>query len=244
MTLAPPADQAKIARLVDFETTGLPEDPAAAICEAARLDIDLGAPDFPILTGSAWSSLINPGIPIPPETMAVHHITDEDVAGAPDRLFAYQALAAGLAESDVYVAHNAKFEQHFYSKRPQRWVDTYKCALRAWPEAPSHSNQVLRYWLKLGVDRRLADPAHRALPDCFVTAEILRRLLSMRPLERLIEISGQPTILPRCTIGEHRGKPWADVPIGFLKWMADKDSMDADLKHNAKREIKRREKAA
>lgn len=239
--LAPPTDQAKIARLLDFETTALPEDPTAAIVEAAFLDVDLVAPGFPVRPNSAWQSLIDPGFPIPPETMAVHHITDEDVAGAPSRNIAYQALAAGLADTDVYVAHNAKFEQHFYSNRPQRWICTYRCALRAWPDAPAHSNQVLRYFLKLDIDRARAFPPHRALPDCYVTAEILRALLALRPLERLIEISAQPPVLPRCTIGEHRGKTWPDVPIGFLKWMLDKDSMDADLKHNAKREIKRRE---
>lgn len=239
MTLAP-AVEARLARLVDFETTGLPEDPAATICEAAKLDVDLTKPDFPIIGSSAWSSLINPGIPIPPETMAVHHIMDADVVDSPKAGEAWKRLAEGMTEGDVYVAHLAKFEQHFYSNRPQRWICTYRCALRAWPDAPSHSNQVLRYFLGLDVDRSLASPPHRALPDCYVTAEILRKLLALRPIERLIEISSQPPVLPRCTIGEHRGKPWADVPIGFLKWMSDKDTMDADLRHNAKRELKRR----
>lgn len=58
---------------LDSETTGV--DP-----EVARLvELALIEP----ATGNRWSSLINPGIPIPPDATEVHGITDADVADAP-----------------------------------------------------------------------------------------------------------------------------------------------------------------
>jgi len=234
---------ARIARLVDFETSGLPEDEGAEIIEAARLDVDLTAEGFPVIAGSAFTTLCKPSGPIPPVTMAVHHITDEDVADAPPRTVAYQQLAAGLTDDDVYVAHNAAFEQHFYSKRPQKWICTNKCALRAWPDAPGHSNQALRYWLKFPLDRKLADPAHRALPDCYVTAEILRLLLAMRPVERLVEVSEQPALLVRFGFGKHAGKTFkevAEADPSYLKWIVDKSDLDANVKFSARRYLRGR----
>jgi len=58
--------------IFDVETTGL--DPTYA-----RI-IELG---FQLFTADGlqkeWRSLIDPGVPIPPETTAVHHITDDDI---------------------------------------------------------------------------------------------------------------------------------------------------------------------
>ena len=236
-------DVARIARVVDLETTGFPEDMDAEICEAAKLDVDLTADGFPIIADSAWSSLIKPLRPIPPVTMAVHHITNEDVADAPPHAAMSLAFGAGMSDQDVYVAHKADFEQHFYPKKPQRWVCTYKCALRAWPDAPGHSNQVLRYHLQLPVDPVLAMPPHRALPDCRVTAEILRLLLGLRPLDRLVEISSQPGFLPKFNFGKHTGKSFqevAETDRSYLVWIVEKSDMDRDIKFTAKHWLGRR----
>ena len=63
------------ARVFDLETTGLPEDETADICEVGYTDLlDLHA--GPMLTETR-SQLIDPGHPIPPELSAIHHITDE-----------------------------------------------------------------------------------------------------------------------------------------------------------------------
>jgi exodeoxyribonuclease X len=227
---------ARIARVLDLETTGFAEDPYAAICEVGFIDVDVAAAPYPIIDGSAWQSLINPGVPIPPLTMAVHHITDEDVVDAPKIAHAQLALAAGMNEADVYCAHNAKFEQTFY-RRPAPWVCTYRCALRAWPDAPAHSNSVLRYWLGLELDRERAMPPHRALPDAYVTAHILRKLLLLRPLARLVEISKEPGFLPKFTFGKHFGKTFKevrDVDRSYLVWIVEKSDLDEDIQFTSK----------
>jgi exodeoxyribonuclease X len=221
----------RIARVIDFETTGLPEDENAEIIEAGFLDVDLASEGFPIVPGSEWQSLVKPVGGIPPVTMAVHHIIPDDVADAPHAMVAWQALRAGMTEADVYAAHNAVFEQHFFKGAGQAYICTYKCALRAWPDAPSHSNQALRYHLGLPIDRKLAEPPHRALPDAYVTAHILQELLKMRPLERLVEISKEPGFLPRMTLGEHYGKKFSEVPRAYLEWLVTKMAGDPKRKN-------------
>ncbi len=61
--------------VVDTETTGV--DPDSKIVEVGILKMRFGK----II--DRWSSLVNPGIPIPVEATAVHGITDADVANAP-----------------------------------------------------------------------------------------------------------------------------------------------------------------
>lgn len=56
----------------------------------------------------------------------------------------------------------------------------------------------------------------------------------------MIAWTKEPALLPRCTIGKFRGKPWSEVETGFLGWMLKQADMDADLKWNADLEMQRR----
>ena len=64
-------------RIIDVETTGT--DPTKdAIIEIGSVDL--------VADGSITnqqSTLVRPGIPVPPESSAVHHLINADVAGAP-----------------------------------------------------------------------------------------------------------------------------------------------------------------
>lgn len=227
-------------RVVDLETTGLA--PPAKIVEIGYCDV--------VETGEGWkvwcatnnSWLINPGIPIPPEISAIHHIIDEDVAGAGTL---EDAIADLLSPPlTALAAHQAKFERQFLTDDMVNglpWVCTYKCALRLWPDAPSHGNQALRYWRKpVGLDRELAMVAHRAGPDAYVTAFHLRDMLNGgAKLEHMITRSGQPALQVTCHIGQHHGKKWADVDSGFLRWLLDKD-FDEDVKFTAQHHLRMR----
>jgi Exonuclease len=66
-----------VVRVVDIETTGT--DPESdAVIEIASVDV--------LADGSITnrlSTLVRPGMPVPPEASAVHHLIDEDLAGAP-----------------------------------------------------------------------------------------------------------------------------------------------------------------
>jgi exodeoxyribonuclease X len=217
-----------IIRCADIETTGL--DPATdRIIEVGWCDIrdmDIGAP---------MSFLVNPERTIPPEASAVHHLTNDDVemASTWDLVSAYVPSPQG-----IYAAHNAKFEQGWLTEAvtgDALWICTYKCALRIWPDAPSHSNQALRYYLNhYGLCRATAEKAHRAGPDAYVTAFHLREMLKSHTVETLLEWSKSPALLNTCKLPKHRGTPWKDVPRDYLDWIVSgKNELDEDTKFTA-----------
>lgn len=233
-----------IIRVIDLETTGvLPTD---KVCEVAFVDVDA---ELGEVTKYMFDSLVDPQIPIPPETSAIHHIVDKDVAGRLNWEEASKLVFSLDSTKEVvaFAAHNAKFEKQWCGDKltgGKPWICTYKCALRLWPDAPIHSNQGLRYWNKTeGIDRQIAMHAHRALPDAYVTAFHVREFLKLAPVEQLIEWSSQPALQKTCHIGKYRGVPWSEVDQGFLAWVADKD-FDEDVLFTVRYEMQRRRNAA
>ena len=215
-----------IIRCIDFETTGIPSElQKHAVCEVGWCDID------GMVVSAPCSLLVNPGRPIPFEAMAVHHIRDMDVANAPSSDKAFTSLMSG---ADVFSAHNAAFERQFFAGGDKPWICTYRCAMRAWPELPGHSNQVLRYALNLKIDEVLASPPHRAGPDAYISAHILLRLLGQASVEQLIKWTSEPIILGTVRFGKHRGQNWSSVPRDYLDWLLRQTDLDADVRHTAK----------
>lgn len=220
-------------RVVDFETTGLPEDQIKGVCEIGWTDL---SDDWKL--DGPHSMLVNPGHPIPAVTRAVHHISDADVEGAASPDSAFRLLMTGMEAGDVFAAHNAKFEQEFFGGGSYPWICTMQCARHLFPDAPGHSNQVLRYHLDLDseedFDSAAAMPPHRAGPDTLVTAGLLRRLVFASSVPRLIELTTAPVVLRNVTFGKHRGSKWADLPRDYLQWVAFKSDLGADEKHTAR----------
>ena len=230
-------------RVIDYETTGTDEEATAEIIEAGSYDL-VQAED-----GGAWRLgrpvrwLVKPSMAIPPVARAVHHISDADVADAPALR---EVIDDFLDGADICAAHNAKFEKHFTPYKNLRWICTYKCALVVWPDAPGHNNQALRYWLGLDdgedFEHGLSMPSHRALPDAYVTAHLLRRLLAERSVDQLLTISSYPALLRKMNFGKHKGMAFADAPADYLEWIRDKSDMNEDTKFSAKYWLQRRAK--
>ena len=224
-------------RVVDLETTGS-RPPAHAVCEIGWQDVMLAGDRWQV-TASRGSTLVDPGRPIPAVTQAVHHIIDEDVIGAPRWA---DAAPPVLRAHPVLAAHRASFEQRFCTPALSgggRWICTWKCALRLWPDSPSFSNQVLRYWRKpVGLDRELGLPVHRAFPDAYVTAHHLRDMLDAAGVDQLLAWSALPGLLPRVPAGAERGRAWAELDDALLRgFAADRDE---DIRYSAGHELARR----
>lgn len=111
--------------------------------------------------------------------------------------------------------------------------------MHVWPDAPKHGNQVLRYWRGLALDPAFAMPPHRAGPDAWVTAHLLRELLRLTTVEQMIAWSDQPRPIPTLPFGKHRGATWNEVPADYLQWMVGQD-MDPDVLWHARAELGRR----
>jgi exodeoxyribonuclease X len=209
-------------RVLDFETTGMPEERARGkiidLCEIGWTDLfDDGSVDGP------HSRLTDPGIPIPPEARAIHHISDQMVAGAILSAAAGDVLLDRMEPGDIFCAHNAAFERAFFGGGVFPWICTMVCAKHLWEDAPSFSNQALRYWLSIDdeMDADLAMPPHRAGPDTYVTAHILRRMTLMKHPTSLIELTNTPVLLKNVPFGKYEGSPWAQMDRGYLEWCLD-----------------------
>lgn len=231
-----------VIRCVDFETTGF--DPSCKVIESGYCDYEVETRSV----GDPVSTLFYVES-IPPESRAAHHIRPTDI---PNTAQPFDAFADIIMPSDTmaisfFAAHNAAFELQFLGDlEHRRMICTYKAGLRIFPDAPSHSNFGLGYWLedqgKISFDRETAQPAHRAGPDAYMTAHILKALFEAGATGKEMVIwTREPAVLPTCPIGDPwRGKKWSEVDGGFLSWVVNKPGMEADYKWNAQRELDRR----
>ncbi|MFH1184492.1 MAG: 3'-5' exonuclease [Chloroflexota bacterium] len=177
---------------LDLETTGL-DLSEAHIVEFAALGYGFEPEPLRLLEMTGFSAgLVNPGIPIPPEASAVHHLVDADVAHAPTE----DALAGMLAEEyagrtiEAICGHNVGAYDLPIARKRLRWppdapvLDTYRLARHAWPDLPSYKLGVLAYRFGLhprdvpaDLDRSGKAGQHSAGYDCLVCAALLRRIM-------------------------------------------------------------------
>lgn len=224
------------ARTIDYETTGTPENDAAEIIEIGRIDVDLSSRT--VLDETTWGTFCLPRGPIPPETKAVHHITEDDVRGAPQAREVFDEFLSG--QPAYLVAHHADFEKHFTPDIGVPWICTMKVARIVRPDAPGHSNQCLRYWQDLPCDPERASPPHRALPDAYVTAHLFCRLLEHKTPDEMVTISKYPALIKIMNFGKHKGMTFEEAPIDYLEWLRDKSDMGEDVKFSARYWIQKR----
>jgi exodeoxyribonuclease X len=232
-------------RVIDLETTGS-SPPAHGVCEIGWQDVERQEGGQWSLAADGSARFVNPGRPIPPVTMAVHHIMDADVAGAPFWPEIAPAILQPAGGTLALAAHRAAFEQRFCTPRlagGAQWICTWKCALRLWPDSPSFSNQVLRYWrMPDGLDQAKGLPVHRAFPDAYVTAHHLRDQLNTAGLAQLLAWSAEPGLLPRVPAGADRGRAWGELEDEVLqRYTTDRNE---DVRFSAQSELERRAGAA
>ncbi len=188
---------------VDLETTGMraAEDRVTEV-GIVRVDADpTGGP--PRI--SEWSTLVNPGEPIPAVIQALTGITDAMVRDAPS----FSAIASAIEtriEGCVFVAHNARFDHGFLKHefarvgRPfsARALCTVKLSRRLFPDASGHGLDaiVARHGLH-NADR------HRALGDARAIWDFVQALYRdvsadtiAAVIKRILRIPSLPPQLP------------------------------------------------
>jgi DNA polymerase-3 subunit epsilon len=171
------AGEGEVFTAFDLETTGL--DPRKdEIAEIGAVKFDRRG-----IIGR-FSTLVNPGVPMPPGAGRVNGITDEMLAGKPPLDEALPEFLRFIGES-VLVAHNAPFDCGFineglrrrfdrgeapFPKLPNPVVDTLASARRCFPGRRAYNLGSLAAFLGIR-----SGEAHRAEDDARVCMEIFLR---------------------------------------------------------------------
>jgi DNA polymerase-3 subunit epsilon/ATP-dependent DNA helicase DinG len=167
---------------IDIETTGLDPKKDAII--------EIGAVRFSgNVIEEEWSSLINPGRPIPPFIIQLTGIHNEMVAQAPFIQEVYEDLVDFAGDMPL-VGHNISFDLGFLKRRgglaTNKPVDTYEMAAILLPTAERYNLGALSE--RLGIE---IPSAHRALDDARATHRLFLQLFEIAqtlPVDLLSEI--------------------------------------------------------
>lgn len=160
----------------DLETTGLgPARDEIVAVGAVRIV------NRRILTGETFERLVDPGMPIPPQSTRFHGITDTMVAGKPPIAVVLPQFHA-FARGAVLVAHNASFDMSFLAKHEAaaglRFDNPVLCTLTLaaalLDDMKEHSLDAVAERFGIQIERR-----HTALGDAMATAVLLLHLLDV-----------------------------------------------------------------
>ena len=172
---------------IDTETTGV--DPSAD-----RI-VELGAVQFRAgKVQRRMGLLVNPGLPIPPDAVAVHGIRDEDVAGCPSLAQIADQFLTHVREARVLIGYNWPFDAGMLEAGlGPGWRDAIAGKPVLDVLVVVRLDAVGRYWKGPGRHRldavaerlgvRRTGKAHRASSDCVLTCQILWHLREHLPEE-------------------------------------------------------------
>ena len=205
--------------VLDTETTGMDSSKDKVIELAlVKFEYSRASGEIGRVLG-VYDGLEDPGMPIPPESTAVHGITDVMVAGERLDEAAIEALLDGVG---LVIAHNAGFDRPFVERRlPALASLPWGCSLREvpWDEAGIGSAKLeyLAYRCGFFFD------AHRAEIDCRALLEVLRRPFGdtgSSALKVLLESAREPSLRVWAT-----GSPFESKDVlkarGY-RWEAEK----------------------
>lgn len=179
----------------DTETTGL-DNRADRVIEIGGIEL---VNRFP--TGNTFHEYINPqGRPVHPEALAIHGISDSQLAGKPT----FPEIAARFIEfidGAHLVAHNATFDMGFINMEferighpavgLERVVDTLAIARRKHPMGPNSLDALCR---RYGIDNSHRT-RHGALLDSELLAEVYIELIGGKQAALGLELAGQVEVV-------------------------------------------------
>jgi DNA polymerase-3 subunit epsilon len=226
---------------IDCETTGL--DPLQdKIIEVAVVQFTISDKE-PL---ASFESLIDPQCLISPESMAIHHITDEMVQGKPVIKNVLSELFKIIGRHTI-VGHGVNFDIDIiaaaadragvpHTIKNNRIIDTLRMA-RLYGESPTNSLEQLRKHFNIPLEG-----AHRAMSDVIVNVEVFKYLAKRyHSTEEILRVLSNPILMKIMPLGKHKGRPLKEIPIEYLRWAANKD-FDQDLLFSLRSEINKRKK--
>lgn len=211
----------------DTETAGLGEH--KRIVEIGLMEID------PITCDviDSINSLIDPQIPIQAGAAAIHGITDEMVANAPTMAeFVQHTLGGGIDGEITLICHNVPFDKPLLL--PIGNITRTVCTLFESRQIQGQLTglqdcklQTLRTYFGFP-----ENAAHRALDDCDITRQLLKKLLEItgRTLEDLAAATDRT--VHTMPFGKHQGVPLMQLPGQYVRWVLENLQLEDNLKRS------------
>ncbi|MEY2633294.1 MAG: hypothetical protein RIR00_1948, partial [Pseudomonadota bacterium] len=161
----------------DTETTGLEPANGDEIIQMGAVRIVNNR----LLRQEIFEQLVDPGMPLRPEGIPIHGITDDMVLGQPTIDVVLPAFYEFCSET-VLVAHNAAFDMRFLQLKEdstgirfqQPVLDTLLLSAVIHPNQESHKLEDIAKRLGIPVVAR-----HNALGDAYVTGEVFLRMVPL-----------------------------------------------------------------
>lgn len=191
-----------------------------------------------------FEKFVNPGCPIPPEAIAIHHITDEMVASAPSFAQVGKEFIEFCEGDVVLIAHNNdnfdvhflrnEFERHTVAMPSWKFLDSLKWARRYRPDLPRHTLQFLREIYEIP-----ANNAHRALDDVIVLHQIFQSFIDDLPMDDVYALLNRPRSIQNMPFGKHQGQPLSQLPRTYIQWLASSGALDKPENQELKESFQR-----
>jgi DNA polymerase-3 subunit epsilon len=166
--------------VVDTETTGLQLSQGDKIISISGIRIHRGR----VQNAGIFNTLVNPGRPIPAESVKIHGIEDHMVADAPSMNEVYPQFMEYVGDS-ILVAHNAAFDKKCLDMAaaaaglPQidnPILDTLLLSYALHQGIEGHSLDAIAERMGIAIEGR-----HTSLGDARATAHVFLGLLSLLP---------------------------------------------------------------
>ena len=161
----------------DTETTGLEPSKGDEIIQigAARIVNNR------LLQQEVFDQIVDPEIPLKPESIPIHGITEDMVRGKPNIDIVLPAFHE-FCEDTVLIAHNAAFDMRFLQLKEERTgirfsqpvLDTLLLSAVVHPNQESHKLDVILERLGIQIDTR-----HNALEDALATAAVFLKIVPL-----------------------------------------------------------------
>ncbi len=225
---------------LDVETTGLARKDR--ICAVGAIAVENEVV-------SLCEALIHPQQKIRPDSMMIHHITNEAVEKKPS--FNDSLVSAWLHErnqsTQTLVVHNSIFELQMLQKEGFVWqgevIDTLKCVRHLIPDCEQFSLQFLRYELQLYRQEEAVAEAlgitirpHSALSDALHVKLLHEYLQELADNATLLTLSTTPVLIQKFHFGKYKGRYIEEIAMqdrGYLAWLLQQlDESDEDLRYS------------
>ncbi len=170
----------------DTETTGLDPSNGDEIIQVGAARIVNNR----LLRQEVFDQIVDPEMPLKPESIPIHGITEDMVRGKPNIDIVLPAFHE-FCEDTVLIAHNAAFDMRFLQLKEERTglrfaqpvLDTLLLSAVVHPNQESHKLDAILERLGVHIDTR-----HNALEDALATGEVFLKLLPLLEEQGIVTV--------------------------------------------------------